>query len=515
MAMSEAAFQYVLDRATGAARSRSSASVERIRAASLRSRSLARRDLLIVLAALVLAVVMADSLDINERFINWAKGYEARTGIELEELPVAVSLAAWALAWYAWRRWRQYRREAADHLATDAHLQVTADALAVANSRLSDAIEAIPEGFVLFDAEDRFVLWNGRYAEIYRDWADLLVVGRRFEEMLRMGVARGQYPGAKGREEEWIARRLVQHAERGGSFEQQLTNGRWVRVEERRIADGGSVGIRIDITEQKRREAELREAREYADAGSRAKSEFLANMSHELRTPLNAVLGFSEIIAGELMGPAGNRAYRDYAADIHKSGAHLLRIINDVLDLARVEAGKLTLRPEPFESAELLRQVHRMLVGRANTAGVDLQVDVDGRVPLMLADPDRVRQVLLNLISNAIKFTPSGGVVVASQRFDAVRSHLVLEVRDTGIGIAAQDIETVLSAFGQVESAISRRHNGVGLGLPLSKCLVEVMGGSFSLTSTPGIGTRVVLELPSAMLDAIGQRGHEAQAAAI
>ena len=462
----------------------------------------ARRDLVIVLVALLLALVLADWLDINERFVTWAKGYELRTGIELEELPIVVSSVIWAVAWYAWRRWRQYRREVEDHRATDRRLRLTAEALAVSNARLRDAIEAIPAGFALFDAEDRFVLWNRRYLETYPESADLIVVGRPFEEMLRLGLERGDYPAARGREADWLAERMARHAQLHGSSEQRMWDGRWLRIEERRTAEGGSVGVRIDITELKRREAELQEARERADAASSAKSEFLANMSHELRTPLNAILGFSEIMARELMGSLGSSTYQGYAADIHKSGTHLLSIINDVLDLARVEAGKLTLRAQAIDGAEVLWEVRRMLTASARAAGVELEIRVDDQVPPMMADPDRLRQILLNLVSNAIKFTPPGGVVSAWLHFDAAHRRVVLEVHDTGIGIAPEDVETVLAAFGQVESALSRQHHGIGLGLPLAKRLAEAMGGSLRLASVSGVGTTVTLELPMAELAA-------------
>ncbi|MFO1057743.1 MAG: PAS domain S-box protein [Dongiaceae bacterium] len=250
----------------------------------------------------------------------------------------------------------------------------------------------------------------------------------------------------------------------------------------------------VDITERKRAEQALIAARDQADRANRAKSEFLARVSHELRTPLNGILGFSELMRTEALGPLGGR-YREFSQDIHDSGAHLLAIINDILDIAKVEAGRLELREEEFGLAELLDTVRRLVAGRAEAAGLALAVDAAAGLPALRADRRALKQVLLNLLSNAIKFTPAGGAV----RLQAARGSagdIVLVVRDDGIGISAEDIPRVLEPFGQVDSALARRHAGAGLGLTISRALVELHGGRLELDSMPGLGTTVTVRLP-------------------
>jgi two-component system cell cycle sensor histidine kinase PleC len=250
------------------------------------------------------------------------------------------------------------------------------------------------------------------------------------------------------------------------------------------------------IAVQRRRfdEALLAE-KQRAELASRSKSEFLANTSHELRTPLNAVLGFSELMRGEMLGPLGHPRYREFAADIHESGLHLLAVINDLLDLSRIEAGRLELQEEPVEVAELLNAVRRLIQQRADQAQLTLVVGSAEGLPRLRADRRALRQVLLNLLSNAIKFTPAAGQVAleAAREADGGISFLV---RDTGIGIAVADIPKALEPFGQVDSSLARKYQGAGLGLPISQALVEQHGGRLELESAPGIGTTVRVRLP-------------------
>jgi len=230
-----------------------------------------------------------------------------------------------------------------------------------------------------------------------------------------------------------------------------------------------------------------------AAQASKAKSEFLASMSHELRTPLNAVIGFSDAMVLEIFGPMGER-YKNYASDIRSSGAHLLALINDVLDLSRLDAGQAELREETFDLAELAGESLRMVLNQAEKSEIALSCDIADRLPLLKADKRRIKQVLVNLLSNAVKFTPSGGhVKLSAQVSDA---GLSLAVADSGIGIAPQDIPKVLELFGQVDSSLSRKYEGTGLGLPLSKQLVELHGGSLSLESQVNVGTTVTVTLP-------------------
>jgi len=230
-----------------------------------------------------------------------------------------------------------------------------------------------------------------------------------------------------------------------------------------------------------------------AAQASKAKSEFLASMSHELRTPLNAVIGFSDAMVMEIFGPMSER-YKNYASDIRSSGAHLLALINDVLDLSRLDAGQAELREEVFGLGELVEESLRLIQNQAHKAGIALSTDMADGLPALKADKRRIKQVLVNLLSNAVKFTPSGGrVTLAAQRTEA---GLALTVADSGIGIAPDDIPKALEVFGQVDSSLARKYEGTGLGLPLSKQLMELHGGTLSLESQVNVGTTVTVTLP-------------------
>ena len=255
-----------------------------------------------------------------------------------------------------------------------------------------------------------------------------------------------------------------------------------------------AIGTCSDITEQKRHEADLAAAKSEAERVSRTKSEFLANMSHEIRTPLNAILGFSEMIKDALMGPVADR-YRSYAADIHSSGQYLLKLINDVLDLSKIEADRLELYEEPVEIAEVVDACRRLTDERAKAGQVAVAVELAPGLPSIFADAIRLKQVVLNLLTNAIKFTPAGGQVKVSAGLRA-DDGVSIVVEDTGIGMKVDDIPLALEPFQQIDSTVSRRYEGTGLGLPLAKRLVERHGGMLRIASEPGVGTTVTIILP-------------------
>ena len=265
--------------------------------------------------------------------------------------------------------------------------------------------------------------------------------------------------------------------------------------------NGAFVGYRgtgSEVTREVLAQRSLEHAKEQAETASRAKSEFLANMSHELRTPLNAILGFAEIIRDRLLGPIADR-YAEYAKDIHASGTHLLGIINDILDLSKVEAGRLELVEEVVDLHGAIKAVVLLLRERVATSGLSLKVELPDVAMLVRADERKVKQILMNLLSNAVKFTPASGEIRVRLGLGAA-SEVVIEVQDTGIGIAPEDMARALSPFGQVDSRLSRRYEGTGLGLPLARALAELHGGRLELDSAPGRGTTARLVLPAERL---------------
>jgi signal transduction histidine kinase len=264
-------------------------------------------------------------------------------------------------------------------------------------------------------------------------------------------------------------------------------------------SDGAVMGVASlvqDITQRLAAEAELREAKEAAEASDRTKSEFLANISHELRTPLNAIIGFSEVIGEALLGPVGTPRYIEYARDIRDSGVHLLSIINDLLDISKIEAGRFELHEEEASPHELMDASLRLVRERAEKGGLRCEASVPADLPQLAVDPRAMKQVLLNLLSNAVKFTAPGGSVRATAHLDATGG-VVFQVTDSGIGIKPEDIPRALAPFTQIDSQFTRRHEGTGLGLPLAKKLVELHGGRLDLTSVPGKGTTVTVRLPA------------------
>ena len=388
-----------------------------------------------------------------------------------------------------------------------------------ADLRLRDAIETIPEAFVLWDAENRLVLCNSNFQELHQLPDEAVVPGTSYETI----VATGRKP---------LIRATVAHDSepRGArTFEAQLEDGRWMHISERRTKDGGYVSVGTDITKIKRHEQKLidgekrqmatildlrksqqaleRQTAELADLAEKyaeektraeeanqAKSKFLANMSHELRTPLNAIIGFSEIMESGMFGPLGADKYIEYARDIRESGEYLLDVINDILDMSKIEAGGIRLAPEAVELDSLLADCIRVVSTRAGEKNLALNSQVEAGIHLN-ADRRSLKQIALNLLSNAVKFTPDGGAVSVRARIRG--SRVSIAINDNGIGIARQALHKLGRPFEQVESQLTKRHQGSGLGLAIAKSLVELHGGTMRIRSRLGRGTMVVVRLPA------------------
>ncbi len=381
-----------------------------------------------------------------------------------------------------------------------------------AENRLRDAIESVSEAFVLWDRSGRLLMCNRNYRSTFNLEPKMLKPGAARDQVNRFAqlAIKQEQPSSQGRK---------------GEREAELNDGRWIQISERRTAEGGLVMTAADITaiklqEEARRlnEEQLQNAvtglersqeqlaelaRKYeaekvrAEGANSAKSEFLANMSHELRTPLNAINGFSEIMVAEMYGPMGDPRYKEYAGDIHNSGQHLLALINDILDMSKIEAGKMNLKFEPVSMEEVTEDAVRLVRNRAEAAGLDLTIDFPA-LPDVEGDYRAIKQVLLNLLSNAVKFTPRGGAVTvrAETRRDAFGERVRVIVSDTGIGISSDDLARLARPFEQVESQHSKTTQGTGLGLALTKSLVELHDGSLEMHSAPGEGTSVSFTLP-------------------
>ncbi len=362
---------------------------------------------------------------------------------------------------------------------------------ALAEVRLRVAIDALPEGVVFLDPEGRYILWNKRYAEIYHRSADLFEPGRLLSETLAEGVARGDYPDAVGREQEWVADRLAMMANPGRRHEQRLSDGRWILIEERRTADGGLIGIRIDITELKETAERLKQAVLQAEQANHAKSQFLSNMSHEIRTPLNGVLGLAHVLARTQLDPQQAKL----VGTIIESAVVLERLLSDVLDLSRIESGKMEVRSETFRLETLIGETAANFEPQAADKGLNLTVDIKPHAyGWVTGDPVRMRQVVGNLLSNAVKFTAQGHVAINVSRQDD--EWALIEVVDTGIGFEPAESDRLFDRFVQADGSITRRFGGSGLGLSICRELTEMMGGQIGCTGEPGRGARFWIQIP-------------------
>ncbi|MGA0561235.1 PAS domain-containing sensor histidine kinase [Ancylobacter sp. VNQ12] len=394
-----------------------------------------------------------------------------------------------------------------------------AERTATADMRLRDAIESISESFVLWDSANRLVLCNSKFQSLHGFGDTNVTPGTPFDAV----AAIARQPVVR------IPLRTEDRPEEGArAFEAQLEGGRWLKVTERRTKDGGFVSVGTDITALKRHEERLMEsekrlmalvadlrksqqtlemqalqlaelAQNYADEktkaedANRAKSEFLANMSHELRTPLNAIIGFSELMESGLFGPLGSDKYNEYCRDIRDSGRYLLDVINDILDMSRIEAGRVHLNLQPTKLDEIIKDAIRVMSVRADEKHLVVACESDEDLTIE-GDRRALKQITLNLISNAIKFTPEHGRITLRTRGSARSALLVIE--DSGIGIPKSALVKIGKPFEQVESQFTKSYKGSGLGLAIAKSLVELHGGTMRISSNEGVGTTVIIRLP-------------------
>ena len=364
--------------------------------------------------------------------------------------------------------------------------------LAEQSALLQSTLENMGEGLSVFDRGGRLIAWNGRFAKLMSLPIDLK--NATLYDVLLQQAERGDFgpvdpvPEARERAERFF--RDVPTVK-----ERTTSGGRVLQIRRRAMPDGAVVSLYSDITERKASEEQMSLALSQAELANRAKSNFLANMSHELRTPLNAIIGFAEAVSSELLGPVRDKKQLEYIKDIHSSGLLLLSIFNDVLDMSKIEAGKLELSREGVPVQPLIREAVRMVIERARARRLSLVIAVPNEEISVWADERAIKQILLNLLSNAVKFSNEGGQVDIRASLDAA-GDLVLEVEDYGIGMAANEIDRALEPFGQAKPAVTKTHGGTGLGLPIAKGLTVAHGGKLVVESTPRRGTLVRILLP-------------------
>jgi signal transduction histidine kinase len=374
----------------------------------------------------------------------------------------------------------------------DTERRATEEQLRQEVSLLRISLENLGEGLSVFDRQGRLLTFNSRFVELL-ELPTELVAEASLSKILEFQTKRGDF-GSDGPSISVQGRleRMYLHLP---VVQERLTPaGRTLQVR-RREMPGGIVSLHSDITETKLAEQRIRETRDQAEQANRAKSEFLANMSHELRTPLNAIVGFADIVSSEVLGPMRDKKYLEYIKDIHTSGLHLLSIINEILDMAKIEAGKLDLVRQPFSVSQVVAEAVRMLREQANQRDIDLVVNLPDDEIIVVGDERAIKQALINLLSNAIKFSKDEGRIYLRVTQHAGRE-LTLEVEDRGIGMSEDAQRRAMRPFEQADSSTTRAYGGTGLGLPIANGLIAAHGGTLTIESCEGQGTRVSILLP-------------------
>jgi signal transduction histidine kinase/DNA-binding response OmpR family regulator/HAMP domain-containing protein len=359
---------------------------------------------------------------------------------------------------------------ARDRFAAEAEVQ---------RKTIAAAIATISEGFVLYDSDDRIVLFNEQFRALYPGLSDVIKQGTRFDEVLDAVISRGLVDLGGKSLEQWIAERKAQHEKPGGFVEYQYRD-RYVRISERRIQGGGSVAVYTDITELREQNIKLEQAREASEVANRAKSQFLANMSHELRTPLNAIIGYSEILQED----ASDTGQQQFVPDLKKiegAGRHLLGLINDILDLSKVEAGKMDVFIEELDVPSLLLEVNAIIAPLADKNGNTLEISAPDAIGSIRTDRTKLKQCLLNVLSNANKFTHDGKLTLTVERLE--RSMIRMTISDTGIGMSEEQLGRLFQAFSQADASTTKRFGGTGLGLAITRHFCRLLGGDIAAKS--------------------------------
>jgi signal transduction histidine kinase/CheY-like chemotaxis protein len=357
---------------------------------------------------------------------------------------------------------------------------------------IAAAIATISEGFVLYDSDDRIVLFNEQFRAIYPGIADIIKQGTTFGEVLESVISRSLVDLGGQSAQEWIAERKARR-EHSGGFAEYRYGGRYVRISERRIQGGGTVAVYSDITELRQRNLELEQARELSEVANRTKSQFLANMSHELRTPLNAIIGYSEILQEDAAEGGQDQLVPDLKK-IEGAGRHLLGLINDILDLSKVEAGKMEVFIEQVDISSLLGEVGAIIRPLVAKNDNTLEIRVAHDIGSMRTDRTKLKQCLLNVLSNGSKFTQAGKLTLAVERMD--RTMIQIAISDTGIGMSEEQLGRLFQAFSQADASTTKKFGGTGLGLAITRHFCRLLGGDISVASRVGEGSTFTIAIP-------------------